>query len=987
MLLAIGPGVGALQDYTMSTNAKSIRVTQNQGDTLDTFKCVTTDLLSSYTIAPEDDLVWINEKDSNGFPAVNLLQWPDFGGTYTSGVAQGWTLDNGAATGVTAAKYTGGCPANTTQGQSITISNVANGTQLNLHQTVALPTDEKNNVIVSPGYCASVYVLVPVSMSGVGSLFLQVDWLNSAGSFISNNNVNYSIPSSQFGWNRYSIGSGILGVVVNSPWIPPTGAVSAKFRLFFSTTSSTNSGQIVFAAAQLEPCTFANYRTTDFISLSSCLNSTMASATTSGSARVDNYFLNYGPTGTTWSIVTSPTIYGKSQQLSISNVAPTGTTISIAQNIMHHADYTYTVTATYQVTSAFTGGAQVRVGATLSNDAFNATGIANAGVSSTWQVLQFSYGPGAATNNHLSSPTGGATRIYFGVIENSNATNSGTVVLGALTVNAVPSTHATAYTKAINFGQYPTTFVGPNGAVAGPGVHYDNKDKLWYRHQRFFGGLIRNVVYDYSKSAERQTEIDAVDYSVLLNEAPATLLIQKQADNLAIKQAGDYARNLGFLDGIDYTTYVQNIITVDAMLFNWQTTRDVISKIADHSVAAFWVDPYKFLHYQQALATTTPFGVSDNPNMSTTFPAESLKIQNDSTGTLTTPVIEGSTQLSAPQTLTFNGYNTTTTAGITQGTNLTSLSVTAINFSIAAGSYFTVSSGATMFSATASANVVANATSIPIVAQTAPFTVASGTNVNLTGVQLNSSFPVAQIDSTTVGGTGLTIGIINVNSYSQGYTALIDLQAGVLYFQSAPINGTGNIVVVYRFTAPVIVRLHAPLVESSTGKVRRKIHQHITETTISSQQSAIDRANAEITTSSKPKAIGEIVLRTPHTPFDNTLTVGQAIPVTFAKAGLGQTLYQIQQIDTSALGNNQYVRTLKIGYYRPDFVVYMAQAKRHENFSDSFTADTVLQDVLSSADAWALGDSLVFTVSNVGIWGTNAGSGNWGAGTNILVWG
>lgn len=985
MLLTIGPGVPSLQDYTMTTDVRGIRVSQHQGDTLDTFKCVTTDVLSKYTIAPEDDIVWLNDRDPNGFPTVNLLKNPNFSGTYSGGIAPNWT-GSGIVAGVTVGQYGSG-PAGTSTAQSITLNNVAASTTIKVYQNVTLPLDENGAVIANPGYLASVYVATPAALSGVANynIVLVTNWYNGT-SFISSKYSSFPTPVGITGWTRYSQGVGTNNIVC-SPIPVPSGANNATIELHLQVNSTgVNSGQICFGAVQFEPCTFGNYRSTDFsFSIyNQQMNSTITNAVSS-----DGWMVDYNPAGSTFSTVSSPALYSKAQQISIANVATSGTTIAIMQLAAYHAAYQYTATVNYKVTSALTGGAKLRLAINVldpnngSNNYYPTVDTAaNLPVSTAWQVAQISFGYG--TSRYGPAITGSQIKMLFGVINNTSATNSGTIVIGSFNLTAVPTVNPMSYTTASAFGVYPTAYCGP-GAT---GIYTDKLTSLYYRQQRYFAGLIRNVVYDLGTGAERLIEIDAVDYSILLNEAPATLLIKQQPDNLAIKQACDYAYNQGFLQGIDYTTYVQNILTVDAMLFNWQTTRDVLAKVADHAVAAYWVDQYKFLHYQQALATTAPFGISDNPDMRTTYPAEQLKIQNDSTNTLTTPVIEGSTQLSAAQTSLFNGYNTTLSAGITANTVITSIAVNAVAYSIVAGTYLTLSTGSTMFGATVSANVAASATSIPINSMTAPYTLAAGQNVSVTGYQLNNGNPVAQVDSCTIGGSAQTIGIMNVNSYSQGYTAMIDLQAGILYFNPPPASGSNNVSIVYRYAAPVIIRLHAPRVESPTGKVRRKIHSHILETTISSQQSAIDRANAELTVASSPKAIGEIIIRSPYTPFDNTLSTGQAIRVTYAKAGLSGVLYQIQSIETEVRGNNSFSRTLKIGYYRPDFVIFMAQAKRQQNFSDSSTSSTVLQDVLSNSDGWALGDSFSYTISNIGIWGSNANSSVWADGTHTgKVWG
>lgn len=460
---------------------------------------------------------------------------------------------------------------------------------------------------------------------------------------------------------------------------------------------------------------------------------------------------------------------------------------------------------------------------------------------------------------------------------------------------------------ALASGKYPTPYCDPSQ----PGCYTDTGlSGLYYRQLRLFGGLIRHTHNEYPGGPERFWDIQAVDYGVLFQEAPANLIIASQADNAAISAAAVYATNQGFLAGIDYTTYVSNIATISNLVFSWQTTADVMNQIANQTVAAWWVDYYRFLHYVPALANTTPFNLSGTPDGVSTFPFTSLIIENDSTESRSSPVIEGSTQLSSPVSETQTGTGAKTV--------------------------FTVNTG--------------NA--------------------------------IAQVDSLTVGGVSKTIGLASVNTFAQGYDALLDPNAATITFNVAPGNAV-SVVFIYRYAAPVLVRLHWPPAESPTGSLRRKVHHHTKEPRITSQQAAIDRANADLAQYQKARPIGTLTVWSPPWPTAVPIRPGTAIAITFAPAGLNQQLYQIQEVDTHVWGNGKISRDLSIGFYRPDLAIMMANAQRAYSSVSNTSGSSVLQDVLTLSDGWSITDSVQAVVSNLGAWG-NPTSTVWGT---TSVWG
>lgn len=527
-----------------------------------------------------------------------------------------------------------------------------------------------------------------------------------------------------------------------------------------------------------------------------------------------------------------------------------------------------------------------------------------------------------------------------------------------------------------------------------PGCHTDSGlTNLYYRQRRLFAGFLKQATYDYTAGPERDIALDAAQYTVLLSEAPANLLIRAVTDQAAIAQVMAYAINQGFLVGVDYSTYVSSIIMVDSLTFSWQTSRDALNKIANMAVAAYWIDNYKYLHYQPDLAASAPFGVSDFPDYVKTFPFAAWQFSDDSTQTRTTEVYEGGTTVSLPVTFTFYGLATTTTAALNANTPYTSIPVTALTTAVIAQSSLSIGASDVAVVAT---SAVSGATAIAIESYTPGATIASGTAVTVTDCVVNNGNGVAQVDALTIAGVGTTVGYTGINQVSQGYGALIDLQSGTLTLSTTPANGVA-IILTYRYPTPVIVRVRA--VRAATSSAKRKIHTHTADSTVTSLDSAIARANADLNQYQKARPIGQLNVYSPPWPAATPLIPGTAIPITHAASGLNQQLFQIQQVDI-LLHAGVYLFTLKLGYYRPDFVVLAAQSQRF--LAQAATQPTanqgdVLSEVLNVQDGWTITDSIQSpgTVTppgggggggppssvNVGTWGgpsTYGGSYVWG---------
>lgn len=954
MLIGAGKTVKALIDYTNHIDQGTIEITQAQGDTLPEMKCQITDQKSQFTLIPEDEIVVLDENDTNGWPTINLLNNGSMEGTYASGIAPSWTGDNTGASGVavasSASSYVG------SKAQQITFTAVANGTTSGFVQNVQLPVDENGSVLSSISYCLSAWEIN--GSIGDATIAARILWKNSGGGSISSNSATFDaslVNTWQF--------SSIIAT-------PPANATQADIGLRVTINTGGGGGAAVrWDAIQFEPITFGQVKSLAYTP--QIVNPKMGYH---GSGGVVDGWLSSATTGGTFSVVTSPSLYGSAQKITTSNATANQSNQIQQSDIELNPWQTYSFSMQYQLAAAFGGTAAMRFGgnySTSSHSFISSTPfftVTNVPIN-TWLTYTLRIGPGTTA----PIPSNAAfLQIFAGVDSGTSGTNSAQLIIGSITITPDPSSQQGLGREitAQSAGLYPTPFCDSGQ----PGCFLDQDlSGLWYRQLRLFGGYARKTSFDYSNSPERVIDIDAVGYGVLLQEAPANFIIQATTDSLAISSAFTYARAQGFLQGINYTLYVSTIGNVDSMTFNWQTTKDVINQIANANVAAYFVDDYKYLHYKPNLATNGPYAVSDAPNLTTSFPFVNWKYDNDSTQTITQKIFEGSTVLSIPQTQSDVGMTTTTTANLTGGVTYTSVSVTATTQNVRAGTVILFTGGETAIVTVAASS---GATTFTIASFTPTATITSGASVSATGYTLNSGNAIAQIDSLTVGGVGKTVGINGIND-AGSFDALIDLNSAIITLASAPSNGT-TVVTVYRYAAPVIVRLQRPT--TSTGRV---IHHHQKEDSITSIKQAVNRANAELNQYNRARPIGSFLVYSPPAPMATPLRPGTAISLTHTASGLSAQLFQIQTVRITQTGPGTICYECGVGYYRPDFAIQYAHTR--EKIVNANTVNTqgqAITDVLSQTDGWVVTDAVSTTVTNVGEWD---GPSTWDSST--YTWG
>ncbi len=390
-------------------------------------------------------------------------------------------------------------------------------------------------------------------------------------------------------------------------------------------------------------------------------NSSFEAPYTSGLAADWSSSFSGGATGITLAQNTASPLFGAScQSLALSNAAA-NETIQVYQQIQLPQDeygavirdFPHYFSVYLKISSAFSGLSSASI-VLAWYDVANvliSTASTPFATNSTTGWVRFSVSANLPSNAYY-------LRASVQIVTNGTGTNSGTLLMdGAQVERAIfGGVFVSANQTALQAGYYPTAYIDANQ----PGCHVEQDlSGLAYRQKRLFGGIVRIAEAHYVGPA-RLIDITAVDFSVLLSEAPATLVIDQQSDYNAIQQAVTYAKNQGFLVGLDTTTYVQTIGTIDAHAYSWQTTADVLAQVSNQTVAAYWVDNYCFLHYAPALAVSAPYALSDNPDFASSYPFFEFYYTLDATSSRTSPVIEGSTQLSNPITQQLSGDGTTT---------------------------------------------------------------------------------------------------------------------------------------------------------------------------------------------------------------------------------------------------------------------------------------------------------------------------------------
>jgi len=157
---------------------------------------------------------------------------------------------------------------------------------------------------------------------------------------------------------------------------------------------------------------------------------------------------------------------------------------------------------------------------------------------------------------------------------------------------------------------------------------------------RYFGGYLASI--EPGIEGITGTFIcKAQDYSVLLG----TVLVNKVFEDKTDKEILQ-ALFTEYLAEITTADYIQDGLTNVHIDFNRTTLAEAVSTLAANSGFDWYVDYDKKLHYFHPTSNLAPFHLSDNPNMSTTFPYAALKYKKDASHIINLVTVEGGTYFS-----------------------------------------------------------------------------------------------------------------------------------------------------------------------------------------------------------------------------------------------------------------------------------------------------------------------------------------------------
>lgn len=157
---------------------------------------------------------------------------------------------------------------------------------------------------------------------------------------------------------------------------------------------------------------------------------------------------------------------------------------------------------------------------------------------------------------------------------------------------------------------------------------------------RYFAGFISNIKRDI-EGITKIYHCQCQDYTILLDRTLVNEVYASQTDAQILT-----AIFTKYLPEIDASTYVATGNTHDKITFNRATLREVIDILSRESGLDWYVDYNKNLRYFTKETNLAPFGLSDSPDNSTTYPYGSLSYERDFTSPINRVTVIGGYYLS-----------------------------------------------------------------------------------------------------------------------------------------------------------------------------------------------------------------------------------------------------------------------------------------------------------------------------------------------------
>ena len=158
--------------------------------------------------------------------------------------------------------------------------------------------------------------------------------------------------------------------------------------------------------------------------------------------------------------------------------------------------------------------------------------------------------------------------------------------------------------------------------------------------ERYFAGYIASLeiaIIGITKTYRCQCQ----DYTILLDSAIANEVYTSSTCAEIINSAFT-----AYLPEIDSATYVETGETVDRLVCNRWTLRELVNYLANLCGFDWYVDYNKKLHFFAKETNVAPFGLSDSPDNSATYPFLMRSYTKDATRIINLVLVRGGTRLS-----------------------------------------------------------------------------------------------------------------------------------------------------------------------------------------------------------------------------------------------------------------------------------------------------------------------------------------------------
>lgn len=166
---------------------------------------------------------------------------------------------------------------------------------------------------------------------------------------------------------------------------------------------------------------------------------------------------------------------------------------------------------------------------------------------------------------------------------------------------------------------------------------------------RHFAGYIKGLKIDVVGIMKRFA-CQAQDYTILLDRVIVNEMYEDKTDAYIIDDLCT-----SYLNEVDGSTYVAAAKTYDRITFNRTTLREAINILAADAGFDWYLDYDKKLHFFAKEANIAPFGISDDPDNSLTYPCSGLTYERGTPNIVNRVLVIGGSYYSADVSFEFPG--------------------------------------------------------------------------------------------------------------------------------------------------------------------------------------------------------------------------------------------------------------------------------------------------------------------------------------------